>query len=160
MHLTLYARMMPINVTKEHAHYDKWRLKVMAGEFKLFSMMHALATELLLRTLYPACGRLRSFFDDHVRDRTYQWGGEYWRLKFTESLSQLLGTIHRQISHWCFGVVTQTWLWEGRGPWLTNMNKSFCPSWLRAENSPSSECWWVMGWLLSMLAVYKALKLL
>ena len=56
----------------------------MAAEYKHFSISRALATE--LRTLHLACGRLRSPPpDNRIQDRTYRWGGEYRRLKLTES---------------------------------------------------------------------------
>ena len=52
--------------------------------YKLYSISHMVVIELW--SLYPTCDRQGpSFSDDLVCQWTYQRGGEYWRLKLTES---------------------------------------------------------------------------
>ena len=130
----------------------------MAAEFKLFSISRALANELW--TQYPACGRLRSSpFWRSCLGLNLSTGRGISMLEADRVVNRVnrLGRFVGMFSCRRFGVATQDWLWERRGPYnpRTQIKVSGLRflSRLRAENSPSSEQRRVIGWLLLTLAV-------
>ena len=131
---------------------------VMAVKYKQFSILRVLATE--IRTLYPACGHLRSSpFWQSSLGSNLSTGRGISMLEVDRVVDRVdrLGRFVSTFSCRHFGVATQVWLWERRGPYdpWTRIKVSGLRflSRFRAENSPSSEWRRVISWLLLTLAV-------